>query len=936
MNNISWYRIAVFTVITALLVGYNNKKAEAQTNLETFGQNRVQYRQFDWKYFDTKHFRIYHYDAAGRQLARYVSEQVENDIRIVEKKMGGQFPHRFKIVVYNTYDEYRQTNIGRKFDSQLQDIPAGTVDLVGDKLVVYFTGVHSDLRRQTRSGMSRVIMQRLLFGESFREMVRNAVLMNLPNWTVYGFIAYLVDGWDAKSNSDWKNLLEARPKAGFYELAEKQPELAGKAFWKYITDKYGESTTKNMLYTMQMKSNLNQGIKATLGQNVKQAYDSAIAYYKNIYAQDELQQEKGDSTKSFVSVQLPKDGSIMRSVKVAPHGTDVAYVTWNNGEYKVHLKSTKGDQPDAVILKGGRLDYNEQADPDYPMMAWSNNGYKLAILYKKGTTTQLRIYNAYKAKIENYGIPSNRFDRVLGITFNEDDDRLVFSAIKKSQTDLYEFIIRGSKMKNITNDAWDDVQPFFVSGGSRRGVLFLSNRPKANLEVPLGVNELPNGPMNVFFYNTRTKRKELLQMTHVTTGNITQPIQYGSENYSFLYDSNGVVNEYIAYMQRSQNNMDSAVTAPISNHTSNVVTHQYDPGGNFLTEIVQEGDKYKVYYKTQQIPGKNMQVKELKPTLLKQTENNKKGTIQSSESEATEEDNTPAMKSGNTFQSEFKDDTTATRSVRKQQKKAGLFEETEAEINVKQAADSEYLKMKAQPYRLAFKPDFFTVRIDNSVLFNKYQSVAQTGGKFINPSLGGMLTASLNDLMENHRITGGLRLPLNFSGTTYFLQYENAKRRVDWSLIYLRSESLNNYNVAYVDSTGKALAINEQIGKNVTNLFQGTASYPLDRIRSIRMHLGLRSDVLNFKAQDRLSLTYPPNDNKQYWALSRVEFVSDNTITPTLNIYNGIRYKVFGEYMYRLNGKTGGFYNFGTDIRVYKKIIKKISKKNHNNAKNTK
>src|ERR1044072_8174258 len=77
-----------------------------QTYLEKFGQNRVQYRKFGWRYFDTKHFRIYHYDQAGRQLARYVSEQAENDIAVIERKLGGQFPKRFNIVLYNSFDEY--------------------------------------------------------------------------------------------------------------------------------------------------------------------------------------------------------------------------------------------------------------------------------------------------------------------------------------------------------------------------------------------------------------------------------------------------------------------------------------------------------------------------------------------------------------------------------------------------------------------------------------------------------------------------------------------------------------------------------------------------------------------------------------------------------------------------------------------------------------
>src|ERR1700752_5348172 len=105
---------ALFFMMAAIPIVVNG-----QSYVEVFGQNRIQNRKFDWKYFDTKHFRVYHYDKAGRQLGRYVAEEAENDISVVEKKLGGQFPRRFSIVLYNSYDEYRQSNIGLKDESQL-------------------------------------------------------------------------------------------------------------------------------------------------------------------------------------------------------------------------------------------------------------------------------------------------------------------------------------------------------------------------------------------------------------------------------------------------------------------------------------------------------------------------------------------------------------------------------------------------------------------------------------------------------------------------------------------------------------------------------------------------------------------------------------------------------------------------------------------------
>ncbi len=924
-----FFRANHISLIIFLLLSCFATDVLGQSNLEIFGQNRVQHRKFRWKYYDTKHFRIYNYDRAGRELARYVAEQAENDIKVIERKLGGEFPRRFNIVLFNSYDEYMQRNIGRKFDSQLQDIPAGTLDIVGDKLVVYFTGEHADIRRQIRKGVSRVVMNRMLFGDNLREMVRNAVLVNLPEWTVFGFISYLVDGWDTKSNSEWKNMLRMYPDKGFYELAEIDPELAGKAFWKYVSDRYGEHTMKNVVYTMQLKSSLKQGIKLTLGQDVKQAYDSAVAFYNKVYEEDEVGRQKINKN-VFVEVDVPDDGTILRDLIVAPHGGDVAYVTWKDGVYKVIIQKATKEKVASVILEGGVKDFNEQPDQDYPLISWSSTGYKLAIVYRTKKETRLRIYNSIKARIENYVIPANRFDRLLNMTFMEDDNKLIFSAIKKSQTDLYEFTIRGKRMTNITDDAWDDIEPWYVSGGSRKGVLFLSNRTTANVDAPIAVNELPNGPMNIFFYNTTTGSKELVQMTHVKKGKISQPIQYGVENYAYLYDNNGVKNQYVISV-KTKDGEELVTTQPVSNFASNVVTHQYSPGPNKVAFMIRDGGKYKVFYEPLNIPEENAEPLELKPTRLFSSEQKKNSSVLNIKKKKIEEvKETHVLRSGNIFQSEFEGEEQVKKSVKKEEEVYEEEEEEEVEDNeddiiVANGPDSTYLKMRAKPYKLAFKPDFFTVRLDNSVLFNKYQPTGANANTFNNPSLGGMITVSLDDVMEDYRVIGGFRLPINFSGTSYFLQYENYKRRVDWSILYLRTQGLRNDSVVYYDLSGTPLFARDQIGKASTDLIQGYASYPLDRRRSIRMQFGVRHDAYHYKAEDTLSLSYDREPPRQYWLLSRTEFVFDNTVSPTMNIHKGIRYKVYAEYFYRLNGNAGGLYNIGVDARYYKKIYKNFT-----------
>ncbi len=934
--------VACFCVAVLLFVFPFTGRGQSYT--EQFGQNRVQLRKFAWKFFDTRHFRVYHYDNAGRQLGRYVAEEAENDISVIEKKLGGQFPKRFNIILYNSYDEYRQSNVGLKDEAQeIGNAKGGTVNLVGDKLVVYFTGEHNDLQHQIRSGMARVVMERMMFGENFKKMVKNALLLNMPAWVTEGYIAYLVDGWDAKSNSEWKSLLEARPNSGFHELSNEYPELAGKAFWKFVSEQYSANTVKGLLYTMQQKTSMNKAMKQkeNLGLKVTKAYDSCISFYKAVYEKDALTQDSPDSTKGVTQLKVPKDNSIVRNIRVSPRGTDVCYVVWKNGQYKVYSQKINDTKDVITLLEGGRRDLTEQTDPTYPMISWANTGNKMALLYKKGKDTRLRIYNSLNGRTTDNIIPKNRFDRVLSMTFIQigDEDKLIFSAIKKSQTDLYLFTFKGSKMTNITNDVWDDVSPEFVSGGSRMGVLFLSNRPKPSLDVPLGVNELPTGPMNVFYYDLRTNQTKLLQCSNVKNATIKQPIQYGPDNFAYLCDSNGIDNKYVVLFAHDSHNNDSAYAVPVTNYTTSILCHQYNSATGNVADVVQDEDKYEVYFHKLDIPASDSDVKQLAPTTLSKDKAEAKtsGHVSQATPEAMfskvneepmrEEPAAPEIKGGNAFQSEFTDTTTQQPRKSPKPKKNNIF-------NVNAPApdssvltvitDSAYLNMKPSPYKLSFRPDFFSVKLDNSILFTQYQSIASNGGYYKNPDLGGLMTLALNEPMEDFKIIAGLRLPINMSSSAYFLQYQNLRKRLDWGVFFLRTTDKQYYTVPYYNSNGRLVLTRTQLFKSISNSVQGDFSYPLDRVRSVRFHSALRQDKFVQKITDTFSLAFDVSYPVAYTSINRLEYVFDNTITPLLNISNGLKYKVYAEEIYGLNNGNRSCYNLGLDIRNYQRLYKQF------------
>src|SRR6478609_8272597 len=91
--------------------------AHAQVNTVEFGRNRVQYQKFKWKYYQSENFNTY-FSQDGLELGKYVAQIAEKELPELEEFIEFGSQRRINMVVYNNYDEYRQSNIGISIDWQ--------------------------------------------------------------------------------------------------------------------------------------------------------------------------------------------------------------------------------------------------------------------------------------------------------------------------------------------------------------------------------------------------------------------------------------------------------------------------------------------------------------------------------------------------------------------------------------------------------------------------------------------------------------------------------------------------------------------------------------------------------------------------------------------------------------------------------------------------
>lgn len=178
-------------IFGALLLFLISQSGFAQVNAVEFGKNRVQYKKFTWRYYQTKNFNSY-FSQGGLALGKQVAQIAEKELPELEEFVEYGLQRRANIVVYNNFADLQQSNIGIGIDWQNT---GGVTKLVNNKAVVYFDGNLNNLRRQIREGIARILVDNLLFGDDLGEFAGNQALLDLPKWLTDGYVSYAAENW---------------------------------------------------------------------------------------------------------------------------------------------------------------------------------------------------------------------------------------------------------------------------------------------------------------------------------------------------------------------------------------------------------------------------------------------------------------------------------------------------------------------------------------------------------------------------------------------------------------------------------------------------------------------------------------------------------------------------------------------------------------------
>ncbi|UII33539.1 translocation protein TolB [Fulvivirga ulvae] len=889
-------------LLTIIAISILSHVSMGQSAMEKFGRNRVQYEQFDWRYLSSDNFDVYFYKG-GDKIAKEVTEYLEEEFERVTDIIGYPPYSKTKLFLYNSISDLQQSNIGIN-DHAVS--AGGETQFVKSHIEIANPGNIDALKEELLYKVSSLMVNEMMFGGSLKDMFQSSVLLNLPEWFINGASLYVSKGWSIEMDDYARELVNTRHPRKFGKLTGNEAALAGQSLWNFIAEKYGKSNISNILNYTRIIRNEEKSIAITLGVS----FDQVMYEWQNFYTDIDRQVNENyvEPKKENRIIKKNRKDIVYSYVKLNPDGTRLSYTYNYKGRYHVYIRDLATGREKDVLSAGDKV-INQEIDHNIPLIDWVDENTLGIVFVKKG-----QLYFTLYDAVTNSKLPRrlDKFEQVRSMDFSDNGRLMIISGVVDGKNDLYLLSTRRDRVKRLTDDVYDDLDPSFVPNSNT--VVFSSNRVSDTLNTRTKDFETVGDNFNLFFYNLDTTENVLHRVTNTISRDV-KPLALSSSRLFYLSDQKGITNLF-SY------NLSTGIYTQVTNFSSSIENYDIDFGSSKLAFVMDSHGKDYIYYYPefnydQQIftpLTTRQQVLQAKAFRLKRNQEKKealtvKEIVEQRLAEAREE------------KEEQKQDTVIT--------EAGFIDTDNYQFDVEEQKEQEEV-INTDNY--TFDTDILKEEQKDSFLaqYRKLRKGNKISGPFpydtrfstdhlvtslvIDPlrGFGILMETEMNDMLENHKFSGGIMATVDLRSGDIFAEYQYLKNRVDYSVRYDRE-------VIFRDS--------EMLHKYSKNAFELGAAYPFNP--KTRIALKPFYAVTRFENLEPTLVgstptpMFSPSSSEQYGGAT-VELVFDNSIINGMNLIEGSRAKVRLKHYEGLTDQNKSFTNLSADFRHYQKIYKEI------------
>ena len=445
-----------------------------------FGQNKIQYRGFDWHLLRGEHVDLYYYPEE-QELARVALAYAEESYGVLERRFNHHPQRRVPLIIYASHSDFEQTNV-------LPFVPPegllGVTEFLKQRVALPFTGSYFDFRHTLRHELVHVF-QLSLTTQAFARYPRIRHV-DPPLWWTEGLAEYFSAGEDSRDEMILRDLTVSGRLPALRDLAYASGGIVyplGGAIHHFLASTYGDWRIDEVYRDVWKFGSFEDEVQAVYGKSLDQLSDEwqywmRQRYYPAVAAAEPLS----------LTARLLTRLAIKPAVYWSPDGADsargVLYFSPSTGYTNIYAQPFAGGGPRAVV-KGERSAEFESFHFFESRIGVSSDGI-VAFSSKYFDRDALFFWSLAKQRVVGrYEFPE--LISILSPAWAPDRRSVVFSGLAVSgYSDLYRLWLADGRLERLTSDRYQDLDP--TVGPDGRTVVFSSDR------TPFG----PQGGRNLF------------------------------------------------------------------------------------------------------------------------------------------------------------------------------------------------------------------------------------------------------------------------------------------------------------------------------------------------------------------------------------------------------------------------------------------------------
>lgn len=907
------FSLLIFCLAAA---GANAQMAEVE-----FGKNRLQFKNFNWRYYSTENFEIYFYDG-GNEIARIGAQYLEKEFDRITDIIGYTSYYKTKIFLYLSVADLQQSNVGLK--ETAFDI-SGQTDFVRSQVEVAFPGTMEAFKTELTYRVAEMLINDMMYGGSLADMFQSSYLLSLPEWFVSGAAAYVAEGWSVKMDDYIRDLMQADKLKKVTSFQGEDATRVGQSLWNYIGERYGQSYISNILNLTRIVRNEEKSIAGTIGISYKRFISEWVEYYTgqaNFVKENYLPPSDTSLVKKY-----RKKSYDFKNIKLSPEGNYLAYSRNVKGKYQVKIHNLHTGK-EKTLFRGGAKVINQEIDKGMPLVSWRDEN-TLGIVYTRYGKNWISLTDINKGTRVRKEL--SRVNQITDFDIAPNSSVAVVSAERNGSNDLYLVSLKRNSIKRITNDIFDDINPRFIPGTS--SIVFSSNRSTDSIfTTNKTINDISD-VYNIFIYNIDTTRNMVSRVTNNLSKSVN-PVAPSSSEVYFVSDQQGIFNLFKFDLQ-------NGLFFQVSNFSTSIKDFDITADKRFFAFDVLQDQRSELHvvegyplntniFTTQTKRQQHLNAKRVARRII---ENRRKNQEEEGKPVATGDDTQPTEGRGNSFLDRFPVDTAQFVNTDNYVFEQADQSDEDDDSQEKDAEAEEYVDTDNYVF------DTDVVRSDGSSSFlSKYRKMRKekdligpldyrtrfaadnvVTSFMIDPLMGLGLNfqVQMNDLLENHRFSGGIFAATNLRNSSLYGEYAFLPHILDFKLRYERKSLQREYTVNQTP--------NASVQRYVLNKYEATVSLPFNVASRLSLTPFFASTHYHDLDQDFfLPQSTASNSSVHNYAGGRIELFFDNSTVTGLNEIKGFRGKMGVAFWEGMSSGTQSFSNLYIDLRNYQPIHKEI------------